>query len=85
MVLVEPSDVGLESARTAAGRLAILRDDCVRLDATPLATIYARNGFVDEYPLSRMTATVDAAEFPLPRPALVDAANRTCEVFLHDR
>lgn len=65
MVLVEPSErgAGIGTHLLREG-LAMLREDCVRLDATPLGRpIYARNGFVDEYPLSRMTATVQIADF----------------------
>jgi GNAT superfamily N-acetyltransferase len=66
MVLVEPSERGAGiGTRLLQEGLAILREDCVRLDATPLGRpIYARNGFVDEYPLSRMTATVHGAAVP---------------------
>src|SRR5882757_3579374 len=66
MVLVEPSErgAGIGTQLVQEG-LAMLREDCVRLDATPLGRpIYARNGFVDEYPLSRMTATVHGAAVP---------------------
>jgi GNAT superfamily N-acetyltransferase len=65
MVLVEPSErgAGIGTHLLQEG-LAMLREDCVRLDATPLGRpIYVRNGFVDEYPLSRVTATVHAADF----------------------
>jgi GNAT superfamily N-acetyltransferase len=88
MVLVEPSargaGIGTQLLREGLG---MLREDCVRLDATPLGRpIYARNGFVEEYRLSRMTARVNAEDF-------VDGVNGVrpmCEkdlsqVFLHDR
>src|SRR5260370_18807817 len=61
MILVEPTERG---AGIGTRLLALLRQDCVRLDATPLGQpIYARNDFVDEYPLIRMTATVHAVDF----------------------
>src|SRR5258708_6084265 len=65
MVLVEPTERGAGiGTRLLQEGLALLREDCVRLDATPLGQpIYARNGFVDEYPLIRMTATVHAVDF----------------------
>src|SRR5260370_20268220 len=64
MVLVEPTERGVGiGTHLLREELALLREDCVRLDATPLGQpLYARNGFVDEYPLSRMTATVHAAD-----------------------
>src|SRR6266436_1070468 len=65
MVLVEPSERGAGiGTRLLQEELTLLQDDCVRLDATPLGRpLYARNGFVDEYPLSRMAATVHAEDF----------------------
>jgi GNAT superfamily N-acetyltransferase len=65
MVVVAPNERGAGiGTRLLQEQLALLRDDCVRLDATPLGRpLYARYGFVDEYPLSRMTAAVHAADF----------------------
>ena len=65
MVLVEPTERGVGiGTHLLREELALLREDCVRLEATPLGQpIYARNGFVDEYPLIRMTATVHAVDF----------------------
>jgi hypothetical protein len=65
MVLVDPTERGAGiGTRLLQEGLALLREDCVRLDATPLGQpLYARNDFVDEYPLSRMTATVHAVDF----------------------
>jgi GNAT superfamily N-acetyltransferase len=88
MILVEPTERGAGiGTHLLQDGLAILREDCVRLDATPLGRpIYARNGFVDEYPLSRMTATVQAADFVAastnPRPMREEDL---AQVFLYDR
>src|SRR6266851_1940817 len=65
MVLVEPTERGAGiGTHLLREELALLWKDCVRLDATPLGQpIYARNGFVEEYPISRMAATVHASHF----------------------
>src|SRR5882757_5241247 len=88
MVLVEPSErgAGIGTHLLQEG-LAILGEDRVRLDATPLGRpIYARNGFVDEYPLSRMTATVHAANFvPASANARPMREEDLAQVFLYDR
>src|SRR5713226_1462728 len=65
MVLVEPTERGAGiGTYLLREELALLREDCVRLDATALGRpLYARNGFVDEYALSRMSATVHAGDF----------------------
>ena len=88
MVLVEPSERGAGiGTHLLQDGLAILREDCVRLDATPLGRpIYARNGFVDEYPLSRMTATAHAADFDLgANSARPMREEDFAQVFLYDR
>jgi len=86
MVLVEPTERGAGiGTRLLQEGLAMLREDCVRLDATPLGRpIYARNGFVDECPLSRMTATVHAADF-VAGSARPMREEDLAHVFLHDR
>src|SRR5260221_52642 len=65
MVLVEPTERGVGiGTHLLREELALLREDCVRLDATPLGQpLYARNGFVDEYPIRRMSSTVHAGDF----------------------
>ncbi len=65
MLLVDPSERGVGiGTRLLQGGLNMLADNCVRLDATPLGRpIYERSGFVDEYPVTRVSAKVDAAEF----------------------
>jgi GNAT superfamily N-acetyltransferase len=87
MVLVEPAERGAGiGVQLLQEGLAMLQGDCVRLDATPLGRpIYARNGFVDQYPLSRMIVTVNAQNFvpsPCIRPMLEEDLAR---VFLYDR
>ena len=65
MLLVDPRERGDGiGTRLLQESLNMLGEDCVRLDATPLGRpIYARSGFVDEYPVTRVSAKVDAAEF----------------------
>ena len=65
MVLVAPAErgKGIGTQMLQEG-LAMLREDCVRLDATALGRpIYARSGFVDEYGITRMSAAVNASAF----------------------
>jgi GNAT superfamily N-acetyltransferase len=88
MVLVEPTERGAGiGTRLLQEGLALLREDCVRLDATPLGRpLYARYGFVDEYPLSRMTATVHAADFaPVPSDARPMREEDFAQVLRFDR
>src|SRR5258708_17082276 len=75
MVLVDPTERGAGiGTRLLQEGLALLREDCVRLDATPLGRpLYARNGFVDEYPLIRIQAYRWFPSCPLR-----DAASRRC-------
>lgn len=63
MVLVDPDERGAGvGTRLFQEGLAMIGEHCVRLDATALGRpIYARRGFVDEYPITRMMANVDAA------------------------
>ena len=65
MLLVDPSERGAGiGTRLLQEGLNMLSDNCVRLDATPLGRpIYARNGFVDEYSVTRVSARVAAGEF----------------------
>ena len=65
MLLVDPSERGAGiGTRLFQEGLNMLGEDCVRLDATPLGRpIYARSGFVEEYPVTRVWAKVDASEF----------------------
>lgn len=74
MVLVDPQERGAGiGTRLLEEALAILGDGaCARLDATPAGQpLYARRGFVEEYAISRMTATINATNFaadPRARP-----------------
>ncbi len=66
MVLVDPAERGAGiGTRLLEEALDILGNRvCARLDATPAGRpLYARRGFVEEYAISRMTATIDAALF----------------------
>ena len=70
MVLVDPAERGAGIGTTLLEEgLAILRgEECIKLDATPLGEpLYARHGFVEEFPLARMTAPRGH------RPPLVDS------------
>jgi GNAT superfamily N-acetyltransferase len=66
MVLVDPVERGAGiGTRLLEEALDLLGNGvCARLDATPAGQpLYARRGFVEEYAISRMTATIEAAHF----------------------
>jgi GNAT superfamily N-acetyltransferase len=88
MVLVHPSERGGGiGTRLLDHALTMLSGQCVRLDATPLGQpIYARNGFHEEYPLSRMTASVECAAVPVvPRNIRPMHEQDLAAVFAYDR
>jgi ribosomal protein S18 acetylase RimI-like enzyme len=73
MVLVDPVERGAGiGTRLIEGALEILRDElCVRLDATPAGLpLYKRNGFVEEYAISRLTTVMDSARIPQMAPSV---------------
>lgn len=88
MLLVDPAERGAGiGTRLFREGLGMLGDDCVRLDATPFGhPIYARSGFVDEYPVTRVSATVDAAAFPAaPASVRVMRKEDLADVLAYDR
>ena len=69
MMLVDPAERGAGLGGQLLGEaLAALADaPCVGLDATPAGEpLYRRFGFVEDYSLVRIKATIDSAPFPDP-------------------
>jgi predicted N-acetyltransferase YhbS len=92
MMLVDPQERGAGiGARLMEEALSVLHDvDCIGLDATPMGEpLYRHFGFVNEYALVRMQASVEAAvlEASVPgvrrlrREDLSDVLRRDREVF----
>src|ERR1022692_4819784 len=69
MMLVDPAErgAGLGGRLLAAALEALADAPCVGLDATPAGeALYRRSGFVEDYRLVRIKATIDGARFPVP-------------------
>jgi predicted N-acetyltransferase YhbS len=92
MMLVDPHERGAGiGAHLMEEALSALQDvDCIGLDATPMGEpLYRRFGFVNDYALVRMKATIEAARLHAPSPGvrrmrredLSDVLRRDREVF----
>ncbi|HZQ52363.1 MAG TPA: GNAT family N-acetyltransferase [Bryobacteraceae bacterium] len=96
MLLVAPEERGNGvGTRLLQEGLAILKSErCCRLDATPAGRqLYRKHSFLEEYSLSRMTATIDANRFtsapadtrPMRESDLGEITCQDFEVFGSDR
>jgi ribosomal-protein-alanine N-acetyltransferase len=96
MMLVDPAErgAGLGGQLLASALDALADAPCVGLDASPAGeSLYRRFGFVGDYSLARIKATIDGSRFPKPAgPArrmlksdLEAVSSRDREVFGADR
>ncbi|MDQ6759017.1 MAG: GNAT family N-acetyltransferase [Acidobacteriota bacterium] len=87
MVLVDPQERGSGvGTRLLQEGLDMLGEDCARLDATALGRpIYARSGFIDEYPITRMMTNVDASAFTGAKSTRLMKAEDLPAVLSYDR
>jgi predicted N-acetyltransferase YhbS len=87
MMLVDPGEgrAGIGSMLMEAALIALARESCVRLDATPLGEpVYRRYGFILEYELARAVVTAEGFR-PRPGSSRSIEPRDLAEIFAWDR